>query len=48
MKTDCHIYKYLHEGKKFNFSAEYDEKLEMIIIQDDLTNKLLYKKGQQL
>ena len=45
-KTDWFIYKYMLEGKKFNFSAEYDKDLEMLSMQDDLTNELLYNNSK--
>ena len=42
-KTDWFIYKYMLENKKFNFSADYDDNLVMIKMQDDLTNQLIHQ-----
>ena len=42
-KTDWFIYKYILDNKPFAFSAEYDENLMLLSMQEDIENKSIFK-----
>lgn len=42
--TDWHIYKYVMENKLFMFNAVYDENLDLQLLEDEMSNIVLYSK----
>jgi len=40
-KTDWYIYKYILDNKPFAFSAEYDEKLNILSMTEEIENKVI-------
>ena len=44
-KTDWFIYQYLLSGKPFAFNAEFDENLDLIIMQEEIEDKVVYSRS---
>jgi len=42
-KTDWFIYKYILQRKPFVFNAEYDEKLNLLTMQEEIENLTVFK-----
>ncbi|UFH53416.1 NUDIX hydrolase [Spirosoma sp. KNUC1025] len=42
-KTDWYIYDYLLKNKSFVFDAEYDEQLNLLVMQEELENILVFQ-----
>jgi 8-oxo-dGTP diphosphatase len=40
-KTDWYIYKYILDNKPFAFSAEYDGKLNLLSMTEEIENKVI-------
>lgn len=40
-RTDWYIYKYILENKPFAFSAEYDDKLNILTMTEEIENKII-------
>lgn len=40
-KTDWYIYKYILDNKPFAFSAEYDEKLNLLSMTEEIENTVI-------
>ena len=44
-KTDWFIYQYLLSGQPFAFNAEFDENLDLIIMQEEIEDKVVYSRS---
>jgi 8-oxo-dGTP diphosphatase len=42
--TDWYIYQYLLEGKPFVFSADFDEALNLLVMHEELEDKVIYTR----
>jgi 8-oxo-dGTP diphosphatase len=40
--TDWQVYKYILEGKRFVFTADFDEEINLIMMREELADEILF------